>query len=368
VELLSLYQARRGDEVWILQPDREGDLEHNARLVRVALGRLSEGISGGRTAAKVATVAFAARAALVGRRLYRESPFDVIHIHGDFIEAGVLGLWGRSSKIPVVLTLHGGLNERISYRWFASRCFRLIDGFLVVSPTIRDALLNFGIQADRVAVISSGVDTIRFHPPTKDERLAARAGLGLDDREMLVVSVGRLHAVKGYAELIKAATGLSPTARPRFMIVGDGPDGEALRQQARHLSNMRFLGNISHPDVTRVLHAADVFTLPSVDLQGISEGVPTAVLEAMACGLPVICTDGGGMPHVIQDSENGLVVPQRDASSLRAALQKLLGSPELRRRFGERNAVLARERDWPRVAEQVTAFCERVKDRHRYAA
>jgi glycosyltransferase involved in cell wall biosynthesis len=361
VQLLSLHQARHGHEVWVLQPEVEGELESGVRLVRVALGRLSGWICGGRTAAKTATFFFAARAALVARRLHRDKRFDVMHIHGDLIEAAFLGSWARFSRVPVVLTLHAGLNRRPLYRWLASYFFRLIDGFLVVSPTILETLLGLGIDADRVAVISSGVDTSRFRPAAEHERRAARVTLGLSDSEMLVVSVGRLHPMKGYPELIRAAADFGAMKPPRFVIVGDGPDRETLRRQAHDLPNVRFVGNVGHSDVTSFLHAADVFVLPSTDLHGTTEGVPTALIEAMACGLPVVCTNAGGMSHVIQDDRNGLVVPQRDASSLRAALEKLLVSSELRRRFGERNAVLARERDWRIAAAQVTAFYGRVQ-------
>ena len=347
--------------MWVLQPVRGGLLEPGATMVRVAVGPCSRWIQGSRTTAKLGTTGFAARATLVARRLDRQHQFGVIHIHGDLIEVLFVGCWGRLRGTPVILTLHGGLNQRRLYRWLASRIFRLVDGFIVVSPTIRDTLLSFGVSSDRIAVIPSGVDTTRFCPPHIRDRTAARTSLGLQNGDLLVVSVGRLYALKGYAELIKAATGFDSASPPRFVVLGDGPDRDALRHQARSLPHVHFAGPVDHDGIVRHLHAADVFVLPSVDTPGMREGLPTAMIEAMACGLPVVCTDSGGMRDVIQHGQTGLVVPQGDVARLHAALRKLLMSPELRKSFGERNAAWARERDWRAVAGQVTAFYDYVR-------
>ncbi len=359
VELLSRYQARQRHELWVLQPARDDELEPGVTLIRVDLGWLSRKIYEGPTAAKFATGVFASRAARAARRLHRAHGFDVVHVHGDLIEAACLGSWGRLSRVPVILTLHSGLNRRRLYRMLAKRLHWLIDGFVAVSPAIRETLVQLGIEPDRIAVISSGVEVSRFRPPEADERAAARASLGLQVSEMLVVSVGRLHAVKAYGDLIRAASafGREPA---RFVVVGDGPEANTLRRQAHDLPNVQFVGRVNHDGIKQYLHAADVFVLPSRDFSGITEGVPTALLEAMACGLPVVCTDAGAMRDLIQEGQNGLVVPQRDPTSLGTALHKLLRSPELRRRFGERNATVVLDRDWQRVADRVTAFYERI--------
>ncbi|MGH8244834.1 MAG: glycosyltransferase family 4 protein, partial [Gammaproteobacteria bacterium] len=246
------------------------------------------------------------------------------------------------------------------YRGIATRLFRLVDGFICVSPPIREDVLSLGLPGDRITVIPSGLDTRRFRPPTNEERVAARANLSLRDDEAMILSVGRLHPVKAYADLVRTAAGtpISPTVR--FVVVGDGPERARLRRLAQGLPNVQFVGGVDRLQVINYLHAADMFVMPSVDLPGVREGTPTAVLEAMACGLPIVCTDSGGLGHVVRDGENGLVFSQRDVRGLRAALQRLLASPELRRRFGERNATLVRERDWRRTADRVTAFYEHI--------
>ncbi len=361
VELLSRHQARRGDTVWVLQPIDEGVPESGLTLIRVALGPLYRRIYAGRIAAKITTTVFAVRAVMIARRLHRNHPFDLIHVHGDILETLVLALWSWFSRVPVILTLHSGLNRRPLYRSLAASVFRCIDGVIAVSPEIREDLLSVGVKADRIAVIPSGVDTGRFCPPTAEERKVARATLGLRDSEMAVISVGRLHPVKGYDELIRSVANLGPTAPLRIILVGNGPEEQPLRQQARGFPNVLLVGRVDSGEIIRYLHAADVFVLPSVDLPGMREGTPTALLEAMACGLPVVCADAGGIRHVVRDAENGLLVPQRDAASLSSAFLKLLDQPQLRRLFGERNAALAREREWRKVAEQVTGFYEQIR-------
>jgi glycosyltransferase involved in cell wall biosynthesis len=364
VDMLSRYQARRGDDVWVLQPVKEGVPEARLRLVRVGLGPLAPWMQGGRSATKVATAVFAARAAAAARRLHRDCPFDVVHLHGDVIEGMVHAAWGQRSGVPVVMTLHSSLNQRALYRAIATAVFRQISGFIAVSEEIVTDLISVGVDAGRIAVISSGLDTGIFRPPSVEERRAARAALRLRDDETAVVSVGRAHAVKAHHVLLTAVADLEQTAALRVFVIGDGPDARALRAQARHLAHVDVVGHVDHAAIVRYLHAADIFALTSVDLPGVREGTPTALLEAMACRLPVVCTDAGGLRHAVRDAENGLIVQQGDAAGLRAALIHLAQRPDMRRLFGERNAERAQGRAWSRVTEQVAAFYAVVRATH----
>lgn len=355
---LSEHQAALGHTVLVLQPFSPSEERGGLTIRHVPLGPFADHLEG-----KAAGVVLCGRALPSVISLHRRQALDILHLHGDVLEALVLAPWTRMARVPAVLTLHSGLNRRARYRFLAQRVFRLLDGFIAVSPAVRDDLLSLGVPTDRIAVISSGVDTRRFRPPTPGERLAARAALRLRDEEMVILSVGRLHAVKGYTALIRGVDGLAVRPAPRVFVLGEGPQGRALRQEARDLPNMQFVGGVGREDVVRYLHAADVFILPSVDLPGVREGTPTALLEAMACGLPVVCTDSGGMGQVIRDGEGGLVVPQHDPVSLRAALQMLLTRPPLRRRFGRYNAALSHEHEWRRTAGRVVAFYEYVRER-----
>jgi rhamnosyl/mannosyltransferase len=148
-----------------------------------------------------------------------------------------------------------------------------------------------------------------------------------------VLFVGRLRHYKGVDVLIDAAARLPEPAH--FLIVGVGPLAAALQHQAQRngvADRVHFLGELSDEAVTALYHAADVFVLPSTNR---AETFGIVQLEAMACGLPVICTElGTGTSYVNQHGVTGLVVPPQNSEALAAALRQLLEHPEQRRAFG----------------------------------
>ncbi len=352
---LSQQQAALGHSVVVLQPSWPSEKDGRLTIRRLPLGPLTS-----RLEWKLTTGLFCAQAAAAIAHLLRREKIDVLHVHGDVIEVLSLASWARFWRVPVVLTLHSGLNRRWLYRGIATRLFRLVDGFICVSPPIREDVLSLGLPEDRTTVIPSGLDIRQYRPPTHEERVAARANLALQDDEAMILSVGRLHPVKAYADLVRTAAGTPIAPKVRFIIAGEGPERERLRRSAQGLPNVQFVGGVDRQQVINYLHAADLFVMPSVDLPGVREGTPTAMLEAMACGLPIVCTDSGGLGHLVRDGENGLVCSQRDVRGLRAALQMLVLSPELRRQFGERNATQVQDRDWRRTADRVTAFYQHI--------
>ena len=133
----------------------------------------------------------------------------------------------------------------------------------------------------------------------------------------------------------------------RLLIVGDGPQRDELLQLAAQLGiaeRTRFVGAVAHTDVPHWLHQLDIYAAPSrLD----SESFGVAVIEAGACGLPVVVSDAGGLPEVVVAGETGLVVPRDDVPALQAALKHLMLDPELRQRFGRQGrAHVEREYEW----------------------
>ena len=271
--------------------------------------------------------------------------WDVIHVHGDVYEAAVIGLTGRLIGVPVVLTIHSCLPERLSYRAVARLAFRWLSHCIVVSPVIERQWVGWGLPAERISVISSGIYA---------EALASngREGRGKGGE---VLAVGRLHPVKGFSTLIEAAC-LLEAERPgqfRWTIIGDGSEGEALRRQAAGRAPVSFLGDMPREQVWGWLKKGDIFVLPSQDLDGHREGTPTAVLEAMAGGLSCVVSDSGGLSHVVEDGKSGLVVPQRNPGALAGAVARLRDDPVLRQRISEQARRTAAERDWPKISRRV---------------
>ena len=201
-----------------------------------------------------------------------------------------------------------------------------------------------------MTVIENGVDTQRFSE--SHDRRAIRPRLGLPEDCYLIGTVGRLHPVKGYADLVAALGRLAHMNGdpPHVMIAGYAPPEEEQRllQQARELHVEHLLHLLGRrDDVPEVLAAMDVFTLPSH-----SEGMPNALLEAMAAGKPSVATRVGGCLEVMVDGETGVFVPPHSPEALADALAGLRADPTRAARLGAAAQTAMRSRAWPAVVAQ----------------
>ncbi len=197
-----------------------------------------------------------------------------------------------------------------------------------------DVLAARGIASSRVTVVHNGARPEAFAPTVIG---GLRRSLGLNDQDRVVLTVGRLSHEKGHSDLIRALS--SCHASTRLVIVGDGPERRGLERLAR---TQRVGGSVIFAGMTSEVGPfyamADVFALPSL-----SEGSPCALLEAMACGVPVVATRVGGVPEIAADGRNALLVPPRDPAALGHAIGRLLADPILGARLGSaaRARVLA---------------------------
>lgn len=341
---LSRQQVRAGHRVWILQPHLP-DSSDDSMLTRVRVylpGALKRSIY----RSKAAIAMFNLRASSLVRRIHRDHGIEIIHVHGDVLDAFLQGRMARRCRTPLVQTVHGGLSRRWVYRRSAPRLLRHVTRFIAVAQSVAADLVLMGIREDRIAVVGSGIDTSRFSnlPRATSPR---------------VVSIGRLHPVKGYQYLVEAVRLLARSGlTPPVTIVGDGPQRESLTHFAGDLTNVHFTGALPHARIPEILSTATLFVLSSVDLDAQAEGTPTALIEAMAAGLPIVTTDAGGVPELIRHGINGLVVEQRSASALAAAIGQLLGQEATRRQMGDRNRARASEKDWSVIERQVATVYE----------
>jgi teichuronic acid biosynthesis glycosyltransferase TuaC len=209
------------------------------------------------------------------------------------------------------------------------------------------ASVAYGADPRRVRVIANGCDAGIFRPQSRG---AVRAALGIEPDARLVVYVGRLVAEKGLRELLAAAA-LLAAADPRlqFALVGEGPlRGELERWIAANPgTRVRLPGAQAPADVARWMAASDLVTLPSY-----SEGHPNVLVEALACGRPVVATPVGGIPEVV-DAASGVLVKPRDVPALVEGLHDAL------MRDWSETALAARfSRDWAQVAADTLRACE----------
>jgi teichuronic acid biosynthesis glycosyltransferase TuaC len=247
--------------------------------------------------------------------------FDLISAHLCYPD-GVAGvLLGRRYGKPVIITAHGpDLNEtarsvipRRVILWAVRRAVMLITP----SQGLKDRAVEIGIDGRHVEVLRNGVDLELFRP---GDRAAARARLGLSG--LVLLSVGRLVPLKGHHLVIEAMAALPEAS---FVLVGDGPERRRLLSQSERLgvaSRVRFLGKLPHESLPDVYAAADVLVHPSSH-----EGLGNAPQEAMACGTPVVATDIPGLREVVSSRAAGVLMKERTAGALVAAVRRLLADP-----------------------------------------
>ena len=189
---------------------------------------------------------------------------------------------------------------------------------------------KLGYEQDKVQTIRNGVD-IAGWPVSKADRLRLRKSLGVADNEVLIGAIGRLDQQKGHVYLLEAIAKLRAVQAVRCVIIGGGPLKAELDAKVRALGLDGVAQLIGEQrDVPAWLSALDIFCLPSL-----WEGLPNALLEAMALGLPVVATNVDGVPEAVANDISGLLCNPKDSQSLFIPLQDLVVDPELRKRLGE---------------------------------
>ncbi|MCW5591130.1 MAG: glycosyltransferase family 4 protein [Burkholderiales bacterium] len=330
--------ARRGHEVTLAAPEE-------SRIFQAAPGYGLEAV-----AVPIARKSFAGLHAMV--KLLKARRLDVVNTHSStdsWLTAAALCCLHRN--LPVVRTRHisAPVPRNLFTRWlYRDACRRVVTtGERLRLQVMEEA----GAEANHVISIPTGIDLERFRP---GEPAKARAALGLDPQGPLIGIVATLRSWKGHRYLLEAFAGLAGRGA-RLVVVGDGPQREALEALARELGiadRVRFAGNQS--DVAPWLQSLDLFCLPSYA----NEGVPQALMQAMACGLPVISTPVGSIAEIVQDGDTGRLVQPEDAAALRAAIESLLADGPLRSRLATnaRSAALQRFGEDRMVERMIDVF------------
>lgn len=292
------------------------------------------------------------------RRFLRENRFDVINTHSS-TDSWLAALACRLLPQPpaIVRTRHisAPIGGNRSTRWLYAKATSHIA---TTGEALREQLLGvLPLDPVRIVSVPTGVDTERFCPASPELRRQRRAELGLPDDVPVVGIVATLRSWKGHRYLVDAfAQGLA--AEARLVIVGDGPQHEALAAQIAALGlQERVLLAGGHHDVVPWLQAFDVFALPSYA----NEGVPQALMQAMACGLPAATTTVGAIPELARDGETAVVVAHENVLALADGLRRLLGDAALRARLGAAARELVIERHGrERMLDRMEALFERA--------
>ena len=264
----------------------------------------------------------------------RRGGFHIVHTHDLY--ANLLGIPAAVlARVPVIISSQRDLSHLELYRtrrrvWLR-RLQNLSTAVLTNANAVRDGLAaEKHIAAGKIHVIYNGVDFERFGAKTRDRSwLVPNAA-----QEKWIVLVGNMHSdVKGHPCLIAAASAVAREFPAiRFVLAGDGEQRPKFEQQVAQLglqNNFLFLGR--REDISRLLACCDIAVLPSK-----AEGLPNAVLEYLAAGLPTVASRVGGNAEIVQDGKTGLLVPPGDPSALAEALLRLLRDPGFAVNLGNR--------------------------------
>jgi glycosyltransferase involved in cell wall biosynthesis len=288
----------------------------------------------------------------------------VVFFSSDFLTSIPSLYIKKKIDLPTVVVVNGlpgiswftgdGVVDRFGWVYtnlIGKRIIKSADGLRLLYGSLYDDLSKFNIDGNRMRVIHGGVDTDIFNP--RYDKSEVRTELGLKEEDFFILYVGRLVKpieMKGTGYMIEAVKDLVPKYRNlKLVLVGDGDGREKNEELAKSISsNVIFTGYRS--DVYRFMSAADVLVLPSL-----CEGCPNVVLEACACGAPVVASRVGAVPELIENGKTGIIVSPGSIIEIKQALTQLIENPSLGRTMGGK----ARER----MEKQFTldTICEKLE-------
>lgn len=238
----------------------------------------------------------------------------------DAVAGGLLAKW---LKIPTVIKVHGSdinMHSEIEARRVQiRRAMNRAGAVVAVSNDLRKKILQMGIAADKVHVLYNGINKSLFYPQDKD---MARSLCAIDAARKVILFIGNLKTTKGCNLLLDAYVLLARKVDAvDLYYIGTGDQQQALRKKAVEFDlepRVHFLGSLPHKVLAQWINASDVLVLPSMN-----EGVPNVILEAQACGTPVVATRVGGIPEVVS-SDSGILVDYGNEAALCRALSEAL--------------------------------------------
>lgn len=285
--------------------------------------------------------------------LVRSEQIHLICAH-DF-KSDFFGLLvGALCKLPRIAVFHGktGLGVKLRlYERFDDYLLPYFSRVIAVSSAIKEKLQRMGLREERIRVISNGIDLM--DEPPAGEQDSARQEIGISPCDPVILYAGRLSREKGLHVLIDAATEVLKSApRAKFVILGQGPEGNPLKRRVETLgleNSFAFLG--FRKNIQPFLSVMDVCVLPSF-----TEGMPLVILEAFANQKPVVASRVGGIPDLIQDGVTGILVEAGNPEELARGIVRLLNNRELASAMGKAGRELVRRQY--SVGRQVEEYCK----------
>jgi glycosyltransferase involved in cell wall biosynthesis len=288
----------------------------------------------------------------------------LIHAHAA-TPMGYVGLMLRKKyHLPLVCSLRG--SDIHTYPKFGKQSMLLTkkvlseaDQLVSVSNALKIEAETIGQAKKEIAVVHNGCDSGTFINNEGDGN-AIRMKMGISAQDKVIIFVGGISKGKGVYELVEAFINLSQKYQHlQLILVGSGQESATINSIVSSIglaNRIHMTGSLHHDEISQWLSAADIFVFPSHN-----EGLPNAVLEAMACGLPVVATRVGGIPEAIEDGQSGILIKEKDADSLIRAIDRLLGNEELAKQMGRNGRNMVEQNfSWEKNAEQMIRIYREV--------
>lgn len=268
-------------------------------------------------------------------RINRKYNIEIIHAH-SVIPTGFVGaIVAKLMHVPLFITAHGmdvyNFEKFFIFRRIISFSFNMSKKSIAVSNDLVEKMNSLGVKKDKITLLINAVDTDRFKPLKNYD---IRRKYGIENEDILILFVGYLDVFKGVYETIESFCLVNnKNSNTKLMMVGEGPKENELKLKISEWSlenDVIFTGDIEPAKVHEYYQAADIFLLPSH-----VKGVPVVVIEAMACGLPVVVSN----TEIINDGINGYLVPIRKSELTAERLNRLIDSKNLREKFKKESLI-----------------------------
>ena len=292
---------------------------------------------------------------------------EIVHAHGHpYLTSLIAAKLAKRYNKPFVLTQHNTFIEydsifdsveRLNDLAVGKETLKEADKIITVSNATKDYVLSLGAKPEKIKVLHNGVDLVRFRPLT-GKREEMRRKLGIPQNSIVALTVRRLVYKNGIDTLIEGAN-IAVRKNPKitFLVVGKGPDLNNVQMRIRQLgieNNFRLTGFVKDEDLPFYYNAADFFVLPSKS----GEGLPLVALEAMACGLPVIATNVGGISEILME-DYGKLVPSNQPESLAKAILEFSNIDFSSRKL-ELRAIMEEKFSWDKNVETLIGIYEEL--------
>jgi glycosyltransferase involved in cell wall biosynthesis len=297
------------------------------------------------------------------RKLHSENKFDIIYATDLFPDGDAAARLSRYLDIPATCLAIGidanqtAFASRTLYNHFV-RVINKLDGTLACGQSVADKMDKR--TGHNALCVYGVVDFDKFFPV--DDKSSVREVLGLSEDCLYLLYAGYLDKRKGLYELFDAFAEVKNKKKVKLILCGDGSERENLKQYAEQkgISDSVIMpGMIEPEDMNKWLKACDLFVLPSY-----SEGMPNVVMEAMACGVPVIATKVGGLPEAVGESEGAVLVEPKNVQSLGSALREVITNSDMRIRMGKAARELAVEKfGVRRSAKRILDYLQTIIER-----